>query len=596
MIRRKFYLFLVLLFLFIGFARYASAQFIADPGDRIYRFITIWEGKGLLSRLPLIRPYPLQLIERLLREVEDKGGPADREIARGYYAALFVPSDSAEAGRKPSAGESPEEQPEQKPEEQPEEKLKAESSRETPSGDVVGPADDLELQGKVHLDFSSAVLTEFSDVFWQARGRVDTTGALGPYFSFSGLFAYSLIDDPGEEFYARGVRFRDESETGGGVLRLGSLNIGMGQLGLGCVGIGSDRYYFQAGLMRTSVGPFFDNGPIVGPQATAAGHFSLTLAMADWLTLSSLYLELAGEYKEDVYTGTAKRIGEPVKKYFVLHTANFYPFSWMSFGFVQAIVAGNHLNPAYFIPFQHTFFTQQLYGDWDSSILGLYTRFNLPYWFQIDALMYVDDWDAFSSEEKQAGTGFNLDSAQNKYALQIGVSWNPSFHVFRRVSLDYILITPYMYTHSAHAKVDYLSYTHAGRSLGSTLEPNSDQLSLKAYLTPLDWLDLHIWSRFSRHGNASENYDRGDGGYYDDGFYDGGYITFYGPSRFLTQRTIEYTLQVAVDFGLHFSFEWGVLHVDGGYLFEHVWNTQLQSGVNDINHHVHLGVRLRLFR
>ena len=258
-------------------------------------------------------------------------------------------------------------------------------------------------------------------------------------------------------------------------------------------------------------------------------------------------------------------------------------------------MAGNHLNLAYLVPFQHTFFTQQLYGDWDSSILGLYAQFNLPYWFQINALFYVDDWDAFSSEEKQAGSGINLNSAQNKYALHFGVAWSPSFEAFRKVSLDYLLVAPYMYTHSAHAKIDFLSYTHSGSGIGTALEPGSDQITLKTFLTPFPWFDVDIWGKFVRHGNASEDYDRGDGGYYDDGFYNGGYITFYGPSRFLTQRTIEYTLQAAVDLSLHFAFEWGSLSIEGGYIFEYRSNRDLSSGINEANNFVHLGVGISFF-
>ncbi|HUV07769.1 MAG TPA: hypothetical protein VMX75_08580, partial [Spirochaetia bacterium] len=76
--------------------------------------------------------------------------------------------------------------------------------------------------------------------------------------------------------------------------------------------------------------------------------------------------------------------------------------------------------------------------------------------------------------------------------------------------------TPYTYTHYAHGGIPYLSYTHEGQGLGSVLEPNSDRLTLTAWLMPLTWLDLDLWGSLIRHGNASENYDRGDGSYYDD--------------------------------------------------------------------------------
>ena len=110
----------------------------------------------------------------------------------------------------------------------------------------------------------------------------------------------------------------------------------------------------------------------------------------------------------------------------ILHSVSFYPFQWMSFGFLQTILGGAVFHPAHLIPFQHTFFTQQLYGDFDSSFLGLYTQLSLPQSFRIKLVFYVDDWDAFSSASKQEGTGFNLNSAQNKFALQVGLSWSPT--------------------------------------------------------------------------------------------------------------------------------------------------------------------------
>jgi hypothetical protein len=209
-------------------------------------------------------------------------------------------------------------------------------------------------------------------------------------------------------------------------------------------------------------------------------------------------------------------------------------------------------------------------------------------------VFYVDDWDAFSRESKQAGTGFNLDSAQNKFALQIGVAWSPSYRVFRKVSLDYLMITPYTYTHNAESSVPYLSYTHLGKSLGSILEPNSDQITLKVFLTPAEWMDLDLLTRFMRHGNASEEYDRGDGTIFDDGFYDAGTVTFYGPSRFLTQSVIEIVFQTGFDLGFHFPLGWSELSIGLGYLFEYTWNRNLVSGRNGTENFLNLSVELKL--
>ena len=105
---------------------------------------------------------------------------------------------------------------------------------------------------------------------------------------------------------------------------------------------------------------------------------------------------------------------------------------------------------------------------------------------------------------------------------------------------------------------------------------------------PLTWLDLDLWGSLIRHGNASENYDRGDGSYYDDGFYDADTITFYGPSRFLTQKTLEIVFQTGINAYFNFPLSWGELTFGLGYTFQYVWNKDLNAGSNELNNFLHL--------
>jgi hypothetical protein len=436
-------------------------------------------------------------------------------------------------------------------------------------------------------------MTETKDIYWKLTANIDTLGSIGDHVAFTGIYSYSLIDDPGESFFPQATNVVDESRSGGGEMELGSRTIDMSQLGLFGLHFGNDWVYFQAGLMRSSFGPFFDHGAVLGPQAPAAGHFSFSFQPAEWLTLSSVYLDLYAAYKEDSATGTRIDIGKVVNKYFILHSFVFHPFNWWNLGVVQSVVAGNRFNPVYLVPIQHMFYTQQLYGDEDSSFLGLFSEFSLPLDFGIDLLVYVDDWDAFGGPSKSS-KGINLNSAQNKFALQAGFTWSPSYRILRRLSLDYLMITPYTYTHSAHRDVDFLSYTHAGENLGSILDPNSDQITLSAYLTPTEWLDMDLWARFIRHGNASEGFTNGDGTIYDDGYTSTGDATFVAePSRFLTQDTIEMVLQLGLELEFRFPQRWGSLGFEAGYILERVWNKDLVSGKNELNNFLSIGVGIR---
>jgi hypothetical protein len=530
-----------------GFLFILYGQFTDDPNDRLYKLITLWEERGYIRKVPPLRPYPPQLLKSLLKEVRQRGEAHDRKEAERYYRSLF-PNDE-ETGRL--------------------------------------------LKGSLHPSITAEALTETEDIYWKLAGGIDTLGSIGKYVTFTGKFAYSFIDTPEEDFFPSWMSITDESRSGGGAIELDSREIDMSQLGLFGLHFGTDWIYFQAGLMRSSFGPFYDNGAILGPQAPAAGHFSFTFKAADWLTFCSVYLELAAEYKEDQAMGSKTEIDEAVKKYLVLHSLVFYPWDWWNLGILQTVVSGDRFNPVYLIPLQHMFYTQQLWGDEDSSFLGFFSQFDLPHELQIGLVLYVDDWDAFGGASKSSAKGINLNSAQNKFALQIGLSWSPSYRIFRRVSLDYLMITPYTYTHSADRPVYFLAYTHAGEHLGSILEPNSDQITLTLFLTPAEWMDLDLWGRFIRHGNASENYAEGDGSIFDDGYTSTGEVTFYGPSRFLTQSTLEMVLQTGVDLDFRFALRWGGLSFHVGYIFEHVWNRNLESGENEVNNFMNLGLRIR---
>jgi hypothetical protein len=72
----------IVFFLFVSLL---NAQIIHDPNDPIYRDINLWSVQGYItSSLPLIRPYPAQLIDTLLSEVIKNGNSEARAGAAKY--------------------------------------------------------------------------------------------------------------------------------------------------------------------------------------------------------------------------------------------------------------------------------------------------------------------------------------------------------------------------------------------------------------------------------------------------------------------------------------------------------------------------------
>jgi hypothetical protein len=524
-----------------------TAQLVSDPNDTLYTWLSIWEEKGYLTHLPPLRPYPIQLVKELLQQVQQEGNEAEAELAEYYLQRIDV-------------------------------RL----------GDKIP---DRSMPAPLNFALENQTWTTFDEHRNDALATLFLQGSICDLVSFSGRVSWGGSMESDGFYGPEWMNIIDESKSGGGNEMIFGMKAWAKNLGVGSMTIGSSDIYFQAGLMRSSFGPFFENGVVIGPQCPAAGHFSFNY-IADWITVSSVMLVLQPMYKSNIYE--AENFNEAYEKYLVIHSYSFNPWDWFEFGILQSVVFGGRFNPAYLVPFAHLFFLQQIYGDDDSSLLGLYLKFNLPFNIQLKFMGYLDDFntDTFFGTDGRSGL-FSLDNAQNKAALQIGLSWSPGIELLKRVRIDYIMVTPYTYTHYNVATEHILSYTHLGEGIGTILEPNSDQITVSAFFEFAPWFTSELKGRFARHGNASDGYTIGDGSYYDTGF-DGGGPTFIAPARFLTQDVIEHVFQLGCDLDFVFGLEWGELSCGLGYLFEYVVHKDLVPGSNEFNHFVKLFLKLTL--
>ena len=80
-------LFLLAAFLFAG-SLSLFAQLASDPNDRMYVDLKLWEDRGILRNLPPLKPYPVQLLKKLLTEVQERGDRSDRTLADQYFAEM----------------------------------------------------------------------------------------------------------------------------------------------------------------------------------------------------------------------------------------------------------------------------------------------------------------------------------------------------------------------------------------------------------------------------------------------------------------------------------------------------------------------------
>ena len=143
---------------------------------------------------------------------------------------------------------------------------------------------------------------------------------------------------------------------------------------------------------------------------------------------------------------TAKAQGDPLSKSDYNITRNF--------------------EPAYAVPFVPFAFIEHFGGDRDNALLSLDLSLRLPKYFYWYFEFLLDDMS-------NPATLFSNDYG-NKWGLTVGGKWNRTFenNSFGIVA-EYSRIEPWVYT---HFKGVSQRYTNFGKSIGSPLGPNSDQI------------------------------------------------------------------------------------------------------------------------
>ncbi len=220
----------------------------SDLNDRMYTYIDLWEGKGLISGIPPLRPYPIQYLKEIFKEVMRRGGE-DAGIA-----GEFLESINPDFSLKPTPGH---------------------ESRFTPDA----------FYGETGSDFPFV-------------------GNLHPLVSYSGRAAIWLVDrQQGDLLPFGAVSERDYLEDWSDFDLFGRKVFVRQSLALSTT-IGTSSVYLSLGLNRNSFGPFFENGVILGPQAPHAGTFNFTWRLKKTiLTIAHFMLTATNETGKGRYPG-----------------------------------------------------------------------------------------------------------------------------------------------------------------------------------------------------------------------------------------------------------------------------------------------------
>jgi hypothetical protein len=511
-----------------------DAQVINDPNDTIYKDIDRWAIRGYITDpLPLIRPYPAQLFDTLLLQVIDRGNAEAREKAARYHAAIAPGSPMIHPGL---------------------------------TATMEGLDDDLAAEGAPFID-------------GVVRLRDWISGAYS-------LFVYGATKTPGNELNVP-LTYSPYPDLVSDWAEAGPFKIMPDWTSL--LALGRSHFYLQAGLSRSSFGPFYETGTVVSAQAGRAGHFSLNYRQPSW-SFEMMLLSLTAS--DDFGSGQFP------EKYLVLHSINFNPRFNLEFGFLESVIWGGRIELLYLPPFIQLFAAQSMSDFGDNSFLGFFLRWNPVRNTQFLTQLYVDDLHFNDLIRFQFNTKYKL-------AGEAGFQWAPPEGPLASLAADYTFVFPYMYTHwntpdskrYQKGTPNYFNYSHMGRNLGTDLEPNSDRFILKSLWRTLPDLDLSLSFYFTRHGNPSLDADmkteeRHDGSIFDDGVPRDN-TNNYSTLHFLTQSILDTRLGGGLGLSWFLPLAYGTVSFNADYVIEYGRNRNMTRGSNGLTHYWSIGASWR---
>ena len=356
--------------------------------------------------------------------------------------------------------------------------------------------------------------------------------------------------------------------------------------------VGGEDLWVSTGYNRTSFGPFFDNGVVIGPTTPAAPNWTLNYHWNKW-RYSMILMDLTKANVPNPDTGTLVNVS--VDKYLIFHSFSYSITPSIDISIFETVVWASAFEPLYLTPWANYFILQSLSGFTGNSIAGLYGTIRLPGNLSAKAQIYIDDL-GFNDLVR-----FNFDT-KFLAAGELGLDWAPPGSILKLLSANYTAVFPYFGAHF-YSGQNQDDYTQDGQPIGADLLPNSDRLEIKALFIPTPSVEVTPLIRLIRHGDASEGISGGgDGGLFDSGWVSG-YATYqsnpwgYNPLRFLTQSVLEYVGQAQIGASVRTKLAGLDLKLSGSYTFQYTANKlpystggEPQLGVNEIANFLSLGV------
>ena len=542
--KRIFVVLLCASFLSFFGAQPVFSQMSVDPQDSFYSDAQVWFVKGLVKRLPPLRPYPVATIKDILTCVIEGSDAHEAAVARSYWERLTGKSWYAYLEAQNT--------------------YKNESAE---SSDLLGIYPGIRGDVSFFEDFVSMGYT------FGLAGRTESDES-----AFLPMFVNSTHD-------AR----VDPSSVGIFNVYLDANDV---------VSIGTKNLYFQTGVYRSGYGDFIGNGLALNDSSVHKGNFSFTYMGERWAY--SQQLSVIGATRNAYSSANASVTNN---KYLAFHSLEFNIARNLSASYYETIVFGKRFDPIYFIPSPYMV-SQGISGFNDNIQMGLRVDYSPMRSLILAADLFVDDLDVnrlvkFDADSKNR-VGMTLGvvyAPEAEFCNRLDLNYS-IITPYTYSHWEYEDDSERSMTASTY---NYQNYTNNGVSIGTNLPPNSDAIRFDVKFRPLNILELNVFTLFARHGNVCESltdeealvYLLADANVYST---DGSAFTHsmqagtssaeslvstaWNSVNFLTQSHKMYVVQAGLDADLTLRrYAWGRLSFCVNYVFEYVHNKNVDTNL-----------------
>ena len=272
--------------LLLGFGAPAFAQLVSDPNDRLYTDLELWMDRGLTGRLPPLRPYSVQLVLRVLKDVAARGTEDDQKLAGWYLARIDGPSNFHGVASS------------------------------------IGRAELTSRQGYLQLGLEGSL-----------------QGSVYPWMTYSARLGATALSNLTTSLLPEYQRSTLDYVSDNAVSSIRGLFPRMSMIGSGTVG--SDSVYVQAGAIRGSYGPFWGDNAILSPLSPQSGQFSFVFHY-EAMTGTMLLMDMSAT---DASGGSLNN-----GKFLSLGGLEFHPLDWLTIGVFDTVIWGKRFEPLYLLP------------------------------------------------------------------------------------------------------------------------------------------------------------------------------------------------------------------------------------------------------